>query len=154
MSSAMKDKETCPRCMHPWDAHTEDVGCTIGHTNHWCQCDSSLRKYLDGVEQTSENRALALIDWETRCAQLEAELATARETIARLSAPISKAEWNGAVYLSAEEVSKRLGISRSSVHRLVRSGKLRAIQISPGTTSSYKIDPASLDEFISELEAK
>jgi hypothetical protein len=142
MSSAMKDKETCPRCMHPWDAHTEDVGCTIGHTNHWCQCDSSLRKYLDGVEQTSENRALALIDWETRCAQLEAErdalrnqippqgdgscdrcgrvpsiaiptslceecrdgvaraekteaeLATARQTIERLSAPVSDAECN------------------------------------------------------------
>jgi excisionase family DNA binding protein len=73
---------------------------------------------------------------------------------AELMDSLATAEADLSVYLSAEEVSKRLGISRSSVHRLVRSGKLRAIQISPGTTSSYKIDPASLDEFISELEAK
>jgi len=70
----VNDKETCPRCMHPWDAHTEDLGCAIGHTNQWCQCDYSLRKYLEGIEQTSENRALALMDWEADANQLRVAL--------------------------------------------------------------------------------
>lgn len=86
----LNDKETCPQCFHPWDAHTEDVGCTIGHTNYWCQCDSSLRKYLDGVEKTSDNRALALEKWEADANKLALELHRSRQRIAELEQRVER----------------------------------------------------------------
>ena len=49
---------------------------------------------------------------------------------------------------SVAYVAARLGLSRSSVYSLIRSGALAALRLRPGRRGAYRIEPAQLDAYL------
>ena len=52
------------------------------------------------------------------------------------------------MYLSSEEACKRLRLSRDTLHKLIKSGALRAHKTSPGRTAPYRISEEAIAEYI------
>jgi excisionase family DNA binding protein len=51
-------------------------------------------------------------------------------------------------YLTSGDVQARLGISRETVEKLIRSGDLRAVKIGPHRNSPYRIAESDLQEYL------
>ncbi len=56
--------------------------------------------------------------------------------------------------LTATQVRERLGISRSKLEELIRTGQIRAMKVSSGRTSPYRISEEALAEFIERQTVK
>ena len=56
--------------------------------------------------------------------------------------------------LNPDEVAERLGIHRSQVLRLIKSGKLNAVNVGAGKTFCYRIQKDELDKFITKDHAE
>lgn len=52
------------------------------------------------------------------------------------------------MYLTAVEVCERLRISRDTLHKLIKSGDLRAHKVGSGITSPYRIDEEDFDAYV------
>jgi excisionase family DNA binding protein len=50
-------------------------------------------------------------------------------------------------YLTLDQAADRLGLSRKTVLRLVKAGKLPAVNVGTGNRPNYRIDPVTLAEF-------
>lgn len=50
--------------------------------------------------------------------------------------------------LTVQQIATRLGCSSDHVNRLIRSGKLPAIDISVGSRAAYRVAPKVFDEFL------
>lgn len=57
------------------------------------------------------------------------------------------------MYLLASQACARLGVSRDTLHKLIKSGALRAHK-GPGITSPYKIAEEDLDAYIESRTVK
>lgn len=53
--------------------------------------------------------------------------------------------------LTVQEAAVRLAYSKATVHRLIRSGRLRAVRIATG--SPWRIPEDSIGEFIDSLDS-
>ena len=52
------------------------------------------------------------------------------------------------MYLSSEEACKRLRLSRDTLHKLIKSGALRAHKTSSGRTAPYRISEQAIAEYL------
>jgi excisionase family DNA binding protein len=52
------------------------------------------------------------------------------------------------MYLSSRETQKRMGISRETLRKLIRSGELKAHKVGTGRTSPIKVSEASIEDYM------
>ena len=58
------------------------------------------------------------------------------------------------MYLTAAEARERLGVSRETLRKLIKSGALKAQKVSDGPTSPYRIGEEDVQSYIDRQTAK
>ena len=58
------------------------------------------------------------------------------------------------MYLSAVEARARLGVSRETFRKLVKSGDLKASKVGPFSNSPYRVKEADLDAYMDRQAAR
>jgi excisionase family DNA binding protein len=61
---------------------------------------------------------------------------------------------SGPRFLSVQDVVKDLGISASTVHKLIQSGQLVAANVGLGGKANWKIDRADYETYLEQARAK
>lgn len=58
------------------------------------------------------------------------------------------------MFLSSKEARTRLGVSRDTIEKLIKSGDLKAIKIGNGRTGHYRISEDELQDYIERQAVK
>lgn len=58
------------------------------------------------------------------------------------------------MYLTAAEARKRLGVSRETLRKLIKSGQLKAHKVSDGRTSPYRVSEDEIAAYTERQSAK
>lgn len=58
------------------------------------------------------------------------------------------------MYLTAMEARTRLGVSRATFEKLVRSGELKASKLGPFRNSPYRVKETDLDKYMDRQAAR
>ena len=58
------------------------------------------------------------------------------------------------VYLTSDEACKRLRLSRDTLHKLIKSGALRAHKTSSGRTAPYRISEDAIADYLTRQTAE